>query len=435
MDHTAARDILTKAWRAGVAVADPRRVTRDAVAGLPALAPAVHVIALGKGSHAMAVGAVEALAARGVRCAGGLVIAHDRRADAAHGLPVMVGDHPVPSTGSFRAAERLADVIAGIPASDDALVLVSGGATSLAAGPVAGVSREDLSATFDALLASGTDIEVMNAIRKRILRWGAGRLAIALHARAVHCLIASDVIGNDPAFVASGPCVPDVLSASDVIDRAARAHLLDALPRAVRAYLERVAQGEAPETPGVELPRFATTTTSIILDRHSAMRGAEAALRDAQVEVTVDPDPVVGPADLAGERLARDAIARATTPARLAVVRSGETTVALDEHSGRGGRCQELALAAAHILDDAGAAARGITLLAAGTDGRDGPTDAAGAIVDADTWRAIAAAGFDPDAALRRHDAFPALAAAHALLRAGPTGTNVNDLMLTLVAT
>jgi len=433
MEPTTARSLLTSAWHAGVAAADPHRVTRDAVAGLPALAPVVHVVALGKGSHAMATGAVEALAARGLRCGGGLVIAHDRRLDASHGLPVMVGDHPVPSTGSFRAAERLAEVVAGIPPSDDALVLVSGGATSLAAGPVPGINRADLSATFEAMLASGADIEVMNAIRKRILRWGAGRLAIALHARTIHCLIASDVIGNDPAFVASGPCVPDLLSASDVIDRAAHAGALEALPPAVRAYLERVAQGVEAETPGVEHPRFDTTTTCVILDRHAAMRGAEEALGGAGLAVTVDEEPVTGAAAVAGEAIARDAVARATSGGAHCIVRSGETTVTLDEHAGRGGRCQELALAAARQLHRAGAADRGITILAAGTDGRDGPTDAAGAIVDAGTWQAIATAGFDPEVALSRHDAYPALAAARALLRAEPTGTNVNDLVLVLI--
>lgn len=427
-------DLLQTAWRAAVAEADPRRATRDAVAGIDDLAASSWVIAAGKGGHAMAAGAVEALAARGLQVAGGVVVAHTQGGDARHGLEVALGDHPVPQRGSLAAADRIGAAASGVPPGDDAIVLMSGGATSLMAGPVPDVAFEEVQALFTRLLASGAGIELMNAIRKRVLRWGAGRLAVALQARRVHCLIASDVVGNDPAFIASGPCVPDPLTASELISRLDAAGLVAALPPGIRSHIADVAAGRATETPKASHPRFTTTSSSVILDRHTAVRGAVASLAGAGVAALVQEAPLVGEAAAVGEQVARRVLdARAGTSRPACLVSSGEPTVRLGADHGVGGRCQELALAAAGVLRHAGAAAAGITILAAGTDGRDGPTDAAGAIVDAGTWDAIARAGVDPSLALARHDAHTALAAAGALFRTGPTGTNVNDLVLALV--
>lgn len=382
----------------------------------------------------MAAGAVEALAARGLQVAGGVVVAHTQGGDARHGLEVALGDHPVPQRGSLAAADRIGAAASGVPPGDDAIVLMSGGATSLMAGPVPDVAFEEVQALFTRLLASGAGIELMNAIRKRVLRWGAGRLAVALQARRVHCLIASDVVGNDPAFIASGPCVPDPLTASELISRLDAAGLVAALPPGIRSHIADVAAGRATETPKASHPRFTTTSSSVILDRHTAVRGAVASLAGAGVAALVQEAPLVGEAAAVGEQVARRVLdARAGTSRPACLVSSGEPTVRLGADHGVGGRCQELALAAAGVLRHAGAAAAGITILAAGTDGRDGPTDAAGAIVDAGTWDAIARAGVDPSLALARHDAHTALAAAGALFRTGPTGTNVNDLVLALV--
>lgn len=419
------------AWySAGVAAADPRRATAAAVSAIEDLARTVWVIALGKGAHAMASGAADACAARGATIAGGLVIAQAPDESASHGLPVAIGDHPVPGPGSLAAAEQLGALAARVTDGDDAIVLVSGGATSLAAGPTDAVAADDLPRLFESLLSSGADIELMNAVRKRALRWGAGRLAVALGARRVHCLIASDVPSNDVAFIASGPCVPDELTAADVLDRLTSAGLADAVPPSLAALLEQQRAGQAPETPKPSHPRFASTSTRIIVDRQAAANGAATAARAAGWRVLVETAPLTGDAAMAGEAIARQALL-ARGPKLLAW--SGETTVRLGPDAGRGGRCQELALSAARVLHTAGADARGIVVLAAGTDGRDGPTDAAGAVVDAGTWARMDEAGIDPAHALARHDAFTALDAAGALLRTGPTGTNVNDLVLVQV--
>jgi hydroxypyruvate reductase len=202
----------------------------------------------------------------------------------------------------------------------------------------------------------------------------------------------------------------------------------------VRDYVNDVAAGRAEETPKPAHARFRSTPIAVILDRQHAVRGAVGALGAEGIAALVEDRPLAGDAGAAGALVVRraiDASRGAAMPSCL--VFSGETTVQLGSDPGRGGRCQELALAAARELDRAGDEADGIAILAAGTDGRDGPTDAAGAVVDRFTWSAVARHGIDPAVALARHDAFTALDVAGALLRTGPTGTNVNDLVLVLV--
>ena len=430
---TEPREFLTSVWRAGVAAADPRRVTREAVEELVDLAPPIWVIAVGKGAHGMASGAVESLRDRNVPVAGGLVVAHAPDEGATHGLESVEGDHPTPGAASFAAADRLSEVVARTTSDTDAVVLVSGGTTSLIASPVAGVSESGLKAAFAALLASGADIALMNAIRKRLLRFGAGRLALALRNRRVHCLIASDVIGNDPASIASAPCVPDSTSTTDIRSRAQAAGAWDSLPSAVRHYLDDMAEGRVPDVARPGHPGFASTSVKVILDRTHAEQAAALCARSLGAAVAIRTDPLTGEAATAGKRFAQDLITRERRIPE-AIVWSGETTVTLGPTAGPGGRCQEFALACALALEGAGDAARGITVLAAGTDGRDGPTDAAGAIVDATTCRTIRSRVLDPEAALSDHASYHALELADALLKTGPSGTNVNDLVIALLA-
>lgn len=424
------RELLTRLYQAAVLAANPQQATRQAVKALEELTPSVFVFAVGKGSHAMASGAVEALRARNISVAGGLVVAHEPDPNATHGLDAVEGDHPVPAARSFAAADRLANSLAEAGANADAIVLVSGGTTSLIAAPIEGISHSDLQGAFAALLASGADIALMNAIRKRLLRFGAGRLALALPSKRVLCRIASDVVGNDTSSIASGPCVPDSSSARDVRDRAT--NVWQELPPGVREYLGAMADGRVPDAPPPDHPRFASTVVRVILDRSDAERGAAAAAKELGIRVEIRPEPLTGDAATMGARLARQLMSRSRHGVEC-VIRSGETTVSLGASSGRGGRCQELALACAGELHSAGDKARGITILAAGTDGRDGPTDAAGAIVDATTWSEIQRNGIDPAAALRDHSAYDALERAGALLKTGSTGTNVNDVVIALL--
>ena len=428
------REFLMRVFRAAVAAADPATATRQAVSEIRDLDSPSWVLAVGKGAHGMATGAVQALRERRVQVAGGLVVAHAPDPHATHGLDATDGDHPVPGERSFAAADRLAAVAAGVPNDADAIVLVSGGATSLIASPVDGISTGDLVATFSALLDSGADIRVMNALRKRVLRFGAGRLALSLGARRIHCLIASDVVGNDVPSIASGPCVADTSRASEARAHATETAAWNALPSAVRAHIDAIADGRAPDSVGRDHPRFATTSAKVILDRTTAAAGAVYAATKAGAVVEVVGEPLAGEASTTGARIAQELVSRKRRAQLACVIWTGETTVTVGSSAGKGGRCQELALACAGALESAGDKADGITVLAAGTDGRDGPTDAAGAIVDATTCGAIRNHDIDPAVALQDHSSYDALNSAEALLKTGPTGTNVNDLVITLLS-
>ena len=425
------REFLSRVYRAGVTAADPRRATRQAVEGIRDLTASVWILAVGKGAHFMASGAVDALRARKVAIAGGIVVANERDPSATHGLESLEGDHPTPGQGSFAAAGRLATIAGQATPDTDALVLVSGGATSLIAAPVSGISEDELHDTFKILLASGADIALMNSIRKRLLRFGAGRLAVALRSRKVHCLIASDVIGNDTSAIASGPCVADTTGAHETRARAVAASIWDSLPPGVRGQLDAMAERRALDVPAPDHPRFASTSVQVILDRTDAERGAADMARELGALVTVYSTPLSGDATTKGRQFAADLLERQRVGAEC-IIWTGEPTVTLDADSGTGGRCQEFALALAESLESAGAA-EGIAVLAAGTDGRDGPTDAAGAIVDSSTFAEIRRRGIDPAQALRNHDSYPALDSIGALLKTGPTGTNVNDLVVALI--
>ncbi|HEX2179918.1 MAG TPA: MOFRL family protein, partial [Actinomycetota bacterium] len=305
-----------------------------------------------------------------------------------------------------------------------------GGATSLAAGPVPGIPAADLHRLYRLLLSSGLDIARMNTVRKRFSRWGAGRLAAALHPADVRVFVVSDVIGDDLAAIGSGPCAADPATAFEVRQLLQEANLWGRLPRSIEDHLRRAEADPSRETPKAGDPALDRVTHEIVAGNRLAV---EAAAREAEAmgfTVQVLGEPLTGEAAWAGRRLAT-ALLQADGPEPRCLIAGGETVVKIDPATaGSGGRCQELALAAAREL--AAANAEGCALLAAGTDGRDGPTDAAGAIVDRGTWSRIVQAGRDPARDLAGHDSHPALDAAGALLKTGLTGTNVMDLVIGL---
>jgi glycerate-2-kinase len=310
------------------------------------------------------------------------------------------------------------------------------------------VDPGDLARLHRLLLASGADIAAMNAVRKRFARWGAGRLAAALAPARVHCLVASDVIGDDLETIGSGPCVPDRTTARDVAERLTAAGLAEGrLPSTIRDYLDEVARGRIPETPKPGHASFDRVTCEIVLSNADAVRAVvrharRLGWRTIALRGELHGEAVQRGAEIAQQlRAVRLRLATATDAShtserrRACLVCGGETTVTIgDAPAGAlGGRCQELALSAARTLRALGEPPGAVTLLAAGTDGRDGPTDAAGAIVDPTTWGAVRAAGRDPEGDLARHDSHRALDAAGALVRTGLTGTNVMDVVIALV--
>jgi hydroxypyruvate reductase len=439
-----ARRTVEAIYAAAVAGAMPHPATAAAVGALElALGQPVRLIALGKAAAAMADAAAAGLAARKARVAGGVVVAPEACPAPDPLVTAVVGDHPIPGGASAEAARRIGEAVARVGPADSALVLLSGGASSLAAAPVAGVQPNDLAWLYQALLGVGADITAVNAVRKRFARWSGGRLAAALAPTPIDCLIVSDVLGDDAGTVASGPCAPDPLTAADVRARLGELGLWKALPASMRRYLADVRAGRAPETPKPGDPAFARVRTRVIVSNAAALRSAAERARALGVRrVVVDPEPLAGDAAACGERLARALLAEgarragsaAGTVEATCMIWGGEPTVTLgDAHGALGGRAQELALAAARALHEAGAGAAGLTLLAAGTDRRDGPTDAAGAVVDGATWDAVRRAGRDPAADLAAHRSYLALDAAGSLLRPGLTGTNVMDVVVGLM--
>ncbi|HEX5410056.1 MAG TPA: DUF4147 domain-containing protein [Gemmatimonadaceae bacterium] len=434
------RDVLTQLYWAGVQAVAPGPALEQALQEIPAATRGrrVWVIAIGKASSAMALAAVQTLNAWGSEIAGGIVVSQSAERAPHPAIVCVTGDHPVPGRDSLAAASRLEDVVARVAGTDEAWVLLSGGATSLIAAPDGPVRPDELTQLFDLLLGSGLDIDAMNLIRKRFTRWGAGRLALALAPARVRNFIISDVIGDKISVIGSGPCVPDQSNAEYVHGLLTSAGLWDRLPLMIRRRLLAAETDPSLETPKPGDAAFRKVERRIIASNRMALDAIAARARALGMEPRLVSDALSGEASAAGDALATTTLSYCQTDVSSLSGRSGlpcliwggETTVTLGETTGgRGGRCQELMLAAARSLAAQRADGR-VTLLAAGTDGRDGPTDAAGAIVDGTTWESIQRAGRDPTGDLGAHDAYAALDAAGALLRTGLTGTNVMDVVV-----
>jgi glycerate-2-kinase len=443
------RDLLRQLYEAAVAGAATGPVTERAVEalGIPR-DRRVWLLAFGKAAHPMAAAAARSLQRTLNQIVGGLIVAPNEQRSPYGTITALVGDHPVPGSNSFAAAQRIGEVAGRMKSGDVALVLVSGGATSLIAAPLRGMSEPDLTKLFEMLLASGLDITGMNAVRRRFSRWGGGRLALAVAPAAAHCLAVLDVIGDNIADIGSGPSVPDPSTADDVIEILEDAKLFDRLPKSFRTYVTDVSRGAEPETPKVGHPAFAHGTARVIANNRGALDAAAERARalGAAAVYAVDA-PLTGEASQRGVDIARwlvelRAKSGAANAPRIAIW-GGETTVTLRAASQKrgstptppppGGRCQELALSAARTLAESGERGQGIAILAAGTDGRDGTTNVAGAFIDAATWTAIQSAGHDPIRALEQHDAHSVLGAVGALFAPGPTGTNVMDVVIGVI--
>ncbi|AXI44943.1 glycerate kinase [Sulfitobacter sp. SK012] len=342
-------------------------------------------------------------------------------------IRVMEASHPVPDAAGAKATAALFGAVAELGPDDLVVALICGGGSALLPAPLEGLTLEDEQALNQALLASGAPIGVMNAIRKHCSAIKGGRLAAAAHPARVVSLVVSDVPGDDPAQVASGPTVPDHVSLSD-----ARA-MIEArgivLPTQIMAHL-------AGDTGTAPSPTDAVFTGNEVHVIASARLSLEAAARAAQAQgigAVILSDAIEGEARVIGQMHAAIAREVATqghpfTPP-VVILSGGETTVTLNGAGGRGGRNSEFLLSFANEIDGVA----GITALAADTDGIDGSEDNAGAFADGQTAAAMRAAGVAPDDALRRNDAWGAFDAADSLFVPGPTGTNVNDLRAILV--
>lgn len=341
-------------------------------------------------------------------------------------IEILEAAHPEPDEAGLVATSRLFDAVRGLGPDDLVIALICGGGSALLPSPPPGLTLADEIAVNRALLASGAPISEMNALRKHVSGVKGGRLALAAAPARVASLIVSDIPGDDPALVASGPTVPDP-SGPETARGVVRRYGL-ALPPGVLAHLET----DACRAPDPADPAFARNTVEIIASAAVSLEAAQAAARAAGVEAVILSDAIEGEAREVARvhaAVAREIAGRDRPFAKpVALLSGGETTVTL-RGKGKGGRNGEFALSLALAIDGVA----GITALAADTDGIDGSEDNAGAIVDGGTAGRVRASGADPRDLLAGNDAWTALHAAGDLLVTGPTGTNVNDFRAVLI--
>ncbi|EDQ03159.1 Putative hydroxypyruvate reductase [Sulfitobacter indolifex] len=411
------RQFLAELFHTAVAAADPRLILKD-ILPLPPKGRTV-VIGAGKGAAQLAQ-AFEALWPHPYE---GVVVTRYGYGASCQRIQVLEAAHPVPDQAGVEAARALQGALQGLGPEDQVIALICGGGSSLLPAPPEGLTLEDLQALNSALLASGAPISVMNDIRKQFSTVNGGRLAELAYPAQVVSLIVSDVPGDDPGAVASGPTVPGRRSAGDVLEEVAARGL--ELPQHCMTFLKDAAQ-----RPSLDAP--SNTRTDVIASAGQSLAAAAEAARARGVNAWVLSDAIEGEARdvaLVHAALARQA-AQSGFPHRapLVLLSGGEATVTL-RHKGRGGRNSEFALSLALGLEGQAE----IAALAADTDGIDGSEENAGAFVDGGTTRAMRAAGVDPRGALQRNDAYGAFAAIDALFHTGPTGTNVNDFRAILI--
>lgn len=341
-------------------------------------------------------------------------------------------DHPLPTERNVEAARRIRAFVEHLPAGfvnppiDAIIFLLSGGASAHLTLPVDGLSLDDSRALTNALLRAGAPIQHLNCVRKHLELLKGGHLARLAAPLPVHTLILSDVLSDDPSDIASGPTAADPTTFADALAILDRYHARDVSPAAAR-HLEAGAAGHHPETLKPGDPALANVHNTIIGNNSLAVDAAATAARSLGFDVPILRTHVEGEARDVGHELARIAADLAPRPTASCAILGGETTVTV-RGSGRGGRNQELALAAALHLTQLPRA----VVASFSTDGIDGPTDAAGAIATAHTVADAAAHSIDARASLDRNDSHTFFNAINALIRTGPTGTNVNDLSIAL---
>lgn len=440
---TTAHDVALECLAAGIEAAQPAArvadsitvrdttLTAESVDGTTTeydLTSYDDIVLLGGGNAAgHLAAALEDVAELGERLAGGVVVTDDPADTTA--VDVLSGEHPIPSVDGVEHTRRVLERAAAAGEDDLVLATLTGGGSALLAAPAAPLSLPDLQAVTEQLLACGASIDEINAVRKHCSAIKGGQLARVAAPATVVTLALSDVVGDDPSVIASGPTVPDPSTYADALEVCER-YDLD-VPQSVREHLEAGAAGERAETPTADDPVFERTDTHVVGNGRTALEAA------AETAAERGYEPLVLAAGVRGE--AREA---ALTHAAIAaecresgspvsppavLLSGGETTVTLGDEHGRGGPNQEFVLSAALELEDRGADA-GIVVASVDTDGIDGATDAAGAIADATT--VPARVGRE---ALERNDALPVLNEADALVGTGPTGTNVDDLRAVVV--
>lgn len=412
-------------FAAAVQAAQPEAAVRAALEQRRAeidAARAVTLIAFGKAACPMIRAALPFVADK-ARAA--LALTNYENAMPVEGATVMAAGHPIPDENGVAGAAAIAHAVMAAGEGELVIVLTSGGGSALLCAPADGVALADKIALNAALIRSGADITEINTVRSMVSRLKGGRLArLAAPARLI-ALVLSDVPGDDLTIIASGPTVPSRATAASALAVLGKYGLRESLPESIARHLEGPAAAE-------DLATVIPHAGSVIIGSNRlSLEAAEAAARAAGYRTLPGDAWLEGEVGEAAGALHRRAADAVGTPGRVAIVSGGEPVVML-KGSGLGGRNQELALRFA-FADEAAPLGRRWAFLSGGTDGRDGPTEAAGAVVDAATLKRMRSAGIDIAARLEDNDSNPALAASGDLLMTGGTGTNVADIEIILL--
>ena len=415
------KPFFTALFQAAVAAADPKRTIAKFLPQKPE--GRTVVIGAGKGSAQMA----QALEQAWDGPLEGMVVTRYGYGVPCQRIEVVEAAHPVPDGAGLEGARRLFETVRGLTENDLVVALISGGGSALLPSPPEGMTLADEIAVNEALLASGAPISAMNTVRKHLSTIKGGRLAAAAYPARVVTLVVSDIPGDNPAFVASGPTVPDHATRQDALKIVETWRLK--MPEAAMRHLA----SPAAEAPKPDDRRFAGNEVHVIASAAVSLEAAAAEARKRGIETAILSDAIEGEArEVAGVHaaIAREIATRNRPFARPVLLLSGgETTVTLRGKGGKGGRNAEFLLAFALAVDGV----EGIHAFAADTDGIDGSEDNAGAFADFTSTARMRAAGLDPRAMLARNDAWTAFHTIGDLFVPGPTGTNVNDLRAMLI--
>ncbi|MER8954622.1 glycerate kinase [Mesorhizobium sp. M0833] len=414
------KPFLTAIFNAAVAAADPQRTIKDHLPARPK--GRTIVIGAGKGSAQMAA-AFEKVWDGPIE---GLVVTRYGYGAACRRIEIIEAAHPVPDAAGLEASRRLLEKVQGLTADDLVVALISGGGSALLPSPAEGLTLADEIAVSEALLASGAPIAAMNTIRKHLSTIKGGRLAAAAYPAKVVSLVVSDIPGDDPALVASGPTVPDIGSREDALASIA-AYGMN-LPVSVMAHIN----SPAADAPRPDDPRFIRNEVHLIASADVSLEAAAAEAKRQGIQAVILSDSIEGEAREVGgvhAAIAREVATRNRPFAKPVLILSGgETTVTL-RAKGKGGRNSEFLLAFAIGISGI----VGVHALAADTDGIDGSEDNAGAFADGSTVSRMRKAGVDAKAMLAGNNAWTAFNAVDDLFVSGPTGTNVNDFRAILI--
>jgi glycerate 2-kinase len=394
--------------------------------------PKIHLIAFGKAACPMVKAALKCIPDH-YQIAQACAVTNYENVQVVPGAKIIGAAHPLPDESGFNAAKQCAAIAENAQAGELVLVLVSGGGSALIPYPVDSVTLQEKILVTNLLLASGATINQVNCVRKHLSHLKGGGLARLIGPADCHALILSDVIGDDLSAIASGPTVPDGSTFANAIAILKEKNLWLKVPDSIQQYLEKGIQGYVRETPKSGEKFFATCGHTLIGSNAISVDATLKTAAELGFATTLYSNKLCGEARDEAEKLVLYAKNYIKTPddKPLALLAGGETTVTI-KGNGRGGRNQEMALAFAISAKEHGLPGRWV-FLSGGTDGRDGPTDAAGGMVDSCTIQRMASLGINPNDFLENNDSYTALKLSQDLLMTGATGTNVADLQVLLI--